>query len=453
MKIMEERFDLVVAGAGPGGCTLAAKVAAAGFNVLVLESSEEPGRGRDWVVDVEKTVFDVADVPFPVHEAIREECESEVMLSPVAGHEITLLPAPIIPIRTGIYVRQLANCAREKGAEVRTGSMVSGPVIEAGTVKGVRYKDLNGSVKTVSASLVADCTGISGALRHHTPSDWALNEKVDPRDIVLARREVRKVDIGKATEEVEKGSIRDKVRTGIIAGLGTYSTQLYYLDLEKGYIDILAGIKPDPRLPTPDNWFKQKLEQWPFVEEKIFGDGGAIPIRRTWDSLVGDGFLVLGDCACQVIPAHGSGVASALIAADLASQTTVRSLSEGRCDRSTLWDYCHSFQSSRGALLAFFDVLRKHTDSVSPRDVDKMMKYGILSAEENYSAMVPELYKLGVSGALKKAIKGIPALRILAGFAGASIKANKLMKHYQAYPERYSEQALSSWISSLSDLY
>ena len=67
--------------------------------------------------------------------------------------------------------------------------------------------------------------------------------------------------------------------------------------------------------------------------------------------------------------------------------------------------------------------------------------------------MVPELYELGVSGALKKVMKGIPALRILAGFAGASKKANKLLKHYREYPEKYSAQALSAWTSCLSGLY
>ena len=453
MRALEENWDLVIAGAGPAGCTLAAKVGAAGTNVLVLEKAEEPGRGRDWIVDVEKTVFDSADVPYPVQDALRDECESEVMLSPVAGHEVTLLAAPIVPIRNGVYMRQLAANAVEKGAEIRTGCTVLGPITEDNAVKGVRYRDINGGESTAYAHVVADCTGLVGAVRRYSLPDWGLSKDVGASDIVLARREVRMVNVEAASAEVQKGSIRNKVRTGIVSGVGTYSTQLYYLDLDKGYIDILVGIKPNPNLPTPDDWFRQKMEQWPFVGDKIFGDGGPIPIRRTWDSLVGDGLVVLGDCACQVIPAHGSGTASALIAADLASKTVGRALSEGRYDRSALWDYCHAFQSGRGALLAYFDVMRKHTDTVGPKDVDKMIKYGILGAEENYSGMVPELYELGVAGALKKAVKGIPALHILAGFAGAGMRANKLMKHYQEYPEKYSVQALSAWISGLSGLY
>ena len=453
MNSVEEKWDLVIAGAGPAGCALAAKSAAHGFKVLVLEREDEPGRGRDWVVDVEKTVFEAADVPFPEGDALRDDCESEVMVSPVAGHEVTLLPAPIVPIRNGAYMRQLAAWAGEKGADIRTGHSVLGPVMEEGALKGVRYKGSNGAESTASASVVADCTGLTGAVRRYTPSEWAIDGDVGPPDIVLARREVRKVDVKAAAGEVEKGKIRNKVRTGIVSGIGTYSTQLYYLDLDEGYIDILVGVKPHPELPTPEEWFKRKLEEWTFVGDKIFGDGGPIPIRRSWDALVGDGFVVLGDSACQVIPAHGSGTASALIAADLASKTVIRALEKGRFDRAVLWDYCHAYQSGRGALLAYFDVMRRHTDTVGPRDVDKMIRYGILSAEENYSGSVPELYELGVSGALKKAIKAIPALNILAGFAGASMRANKLMKHYQQYPEKYSAEALSTWITGLSGLY
>jgi flavin-dependent dehydrogenase len=375
------------------------------------------------------------------------------MVSPLEGHEITLLPAPIVPIRNGVYVKQLAAWAGEMGAEVRTGFAILGPIVEADTVTGVRYRGSNGTESTAHAQVVADCTGIVGAVRRKAPPGWELGGEVGQSEIVLARREVRKIDVDKAAEEVEMGRIRNKVRTGIVAGLGTYSTQLYYLDIDNGYIDILVGVKPKANLPTPEDWFKRKVEQWSFVGEKIFGDGGPIPIRRTWNSLVGDGLVVLGDSACQVIPAHGSGTASALIAADLASGTLIRALGKGRCDRSALWDYCHAFQSGRGALLAYYDVMRKHTDTLGPKDVDKMIKYGILSAQENYSAMVPELYELGVSGALKKAVRGIPALRILTGLAVASLNANKLMKHYKEYPDQYSAQALSAWISGLSGLY
>jgi len=40
---VEEKWDRVVAGAGPEGCSLAAKVASVGLRVLILEAMEEPG--------------------------------------------------------------------------------------------------------------------------------------------------------------------------------------------------------------------------------------------------------------------------------------------------------------------------------------------------------------------------------------------------------------------------
>ena len=84
---------------------------------------------------MEKTVFAAADIPFPEGDALRDDCESEVMVSPVAGHEVTLIPAPIVPIRNGAYMRQLAAWAGEKGADIRTGHSVLGPVIETGAIR------------------------------------------------------------------------------------------------------------------------------------------------------------------------------------------------------------------------------------------------------------------------------------------------------------------------------
>jgi hypothetical protein len=70
-----------------------------------------------------------------------------------------------------------------------------GPVMEAIAVTGVRYRGSDGGESLAFAPVVADCTGLTGAVRRGTPSQWRLAGDVDPSDIVLARREVRRVDV------------------------------------------------------------------------------------------------------------------------------------------------------------------------------------------------------------------------------------------------------------------
>jgi len=109
---------------------------------------------------------------------------------------------------------------------------------------------------------------------------------------------------------------------------------------------------------------------------------------------VGEGLLLLVDSAFPVIPTHGSGTASALIAADQASRAVISAHGEGRSGREELWGYCHAFQSGRGALFAYYYAVGLHTDRLKTRDTDRMIKNGILTAEETYSGVVPELLKL-----------------------------------------------------------
>jgi hypothetical protein len=223
----------------------------------------------------------------------------------------------------------------------------------------------------------------------------------------------------------------------------------FYLDIEGGFADILVGIKPSAGLPTADERFDQVLGEAGFIGEKIFGDGGPIPIRRPLDTLAADGLVVLGDSACQVIPASGSGTASALIAADIASMVVGRALGEGRWDRTALWGYCREFQSRRGALLAYYDVLRAFTDTMESSDIEWLIAKGILTAEEITSGLVPRVFRPRPAAMVQKLLRGYGRPGLLTAFAATGIRAQRLMGHFRKYPERYSESALEDWVESL----
>lgn len=441
---MATEWDLVIAGAGPAGCALAAKSAARDAKVLLLEKSLEPGTGRDWIVDIENSAFEVAGVPFPSGEALWREPERTVLVSPNREHRVELPPTPLTPVRNGVYVRQLAAWAVESGACLRTGCNVSGPLLEGGKVRGVVIEE-EGDEEAIRADLVADCTGISGTVRRSTPEHWGLSDAAGAPDTVVARREVRRIDVEAAAKVVEKGILPDRLRLDRTSAHGTYSVEAVYLDLEGGFIDILVGIKPSFGINATDKRFDEILEGWPFVGEKIFGGGGPIPIRRPLDAPAADGLLVLGDSACQVIPAHGSGTASALISADLASETIARAIGERRFDRAALWDYCFRFQTGRGALLAYYDVMRKFADTLDSNDLDELMARRVLTGEEVFSGLVPEPFKPRPMSLIKKVARGYGKLPLLIGFARTGLKAQKVMRHFKRYPESFNPETLAEW--------
>lgn len=441
---MSDRWDLVVAGAGPAGCALAAKVAASGARVLLLERESEPGAGRDWVVDVERGTFAAARVPEPTADEVFVEPEKTLLVTSDRKYAIELLPAPVVPVRNAAYVRKLAEWAVDSGAVLRTSCPVSGPVIEAGAVAGVVTAAKGEAEEEVRATIVADCTGISGALRRKTPRAWRLADEVSPSDVVLARRETRSIDGGAAAAAVETNSVMDKVRVDRSGAQGVYSIETCFLDLDRGFVDILIGVKPGSG-PDADERFEEMLRQRPYIGEKVFGDGGPIPIRRPLDTFVADGFVTLGDSACQVIPAHGSGTASALIAAELASLSILRALEQGRGDRQALWGYNHAFQSGRGALLAYYDVIHRHTSNLTVEDLTALITGGFLGAREVYSGLIPEVPRVGAAGFASKARGALESLPLLARFAKAGMAAARTMEHFRDYPPFYRPGAVEDW--------
>lgn len=444
-----EGWDLVVAGAGPAGCALAAKVAGAGWRVLLLEREQEPGAGRDWVVDVGPGTFAEARVPEPRPEELFSEPGRTLLVTSDGECTVDLLPAPLVPVRNAPYVRRLAGWASDSGAELRTRSTASGLLLHRGAAAGVVVSS-GGGESRVEARMVADCTGIAGALRRQTPASWLMSEAIRAEDTVLARRETRLVDVPLAQGEVNAGRMIDGVRLDRIASQGVYSVETCYADLAKGFIDVLIGVKPGSG-PTADERFDAFFAGRPCVTEKVFGDGGPIPIRRTLAGLVGDGMLVLGDSACQVIPAHGSGTASALLAAEMASRSVLRALETGRRDRQVLWGYAHAFQSGRGAVLAYYDVIRRYTETLQPSDVDALVANGLLGPLDVYRGLIPEVPRLSARELLARAPAALRVPGLLAGIARAGSLAGRVRAHYMAYPTAYRPGELEAWAERMPD--
>lgn len=440
-------WDLVVCGAGQAGCALAAKVASGGGRVLILERSASPGEGRDWVVDVASGTFLAAGVPEPDAGELFEEPDATYLVTTERDRMVELHPSPLVPVRNAAYVKRLADWAVERGAVLQTERTVIGPLIEGGSVGGV-VLSAGGREEVVTASITADCTGISGAVRRMTPAAWHMSDALDPSEIVLARRETRLIDRDAARGEVRTGHMMDRARLDRIGTQGPYSIETCFLDIERGFADILIGVKPGSG-PDADDRFEAFLAERPWIGERVFGDGGPIPIRRPLDTFVADGLVVLGDSACQVIPAHGSGTASALIAADLCAESVLRALDTDRADRSVLWGYNHGFMLARGAVLAYYDVMRRHTDTIDVADLNTMLRTGVLGPDEVFSGLFPEVPRLGPREIASKLPGMMKLLRLMPGVIRSGHLAGRLMRHFVDYPPLYRPGRLEDWIRAM----
>jgi len=192
-------------------------------------------------------------------------------------------------------------------------------------------------------------------------------------------------------------------------------------------VSLLAGTIPAEGHAAGGEVLGEFVAGQSWIGERISGGAGLIPLRRPYDVL-GDGAVALvGDAACQVFSAHGSGVGFGLVAARLLADA----LAEGR----GVLGYAAAWQRRYGGLAAAYDVLRRWTQASAPAVVGRLMDAGVLT-EPTLRRGVEQRPPSASPGELARAI---PALvrepRLGAGLALVAARMLALGPVYAGYPD------------------
>jgi digeranylgeranylglycerophospholipid reductase len=152
-----ERYDVVIAGAGPAGAQCARDLAAREYDVLVLETEPEdefPGRSNKSTGGTFPSMMASFGIP---DDVVMQFTDSVVLESP-SDHVVQEQAGAVLEF--GEFKQFLVDDGRERGAEYRFGSRVSKPITEDGEVVGVRYD----GDREVYGDIIVDATGPSAPL-------------------------------------------------------------------------------------------------------------------------------------------------------------------------------------------------------------------------------------------------------------------------------------------------
>jgi digeranylgeranylglycerophospholipid reductase len=434
-------YDLVVVGAGCAGCVAAERTARQGFKVLLLDRQPVDSLGHTWVNGVERTVFDRLGIPVPTGEETMVSPLSSRLVSPSGKYHIETTSTPTMEVRMSVFTRRLLSQATAAGAEFRDGVAAAGPLLEKGRVAGV----FTTSGEEIPARVVIDASGWQAVLRHGLPGDSPVPRDIEDSCMVTAWREQRRFSPGEAPDVLSVLGIPPGVSVSRVGWRGGYSVLMLHWDPRESELDILVGFNKAEADESAGTFVADFLADKRIGGETVYGGGGLIPVRRSLDILVDHGFALAGDSACMVIPAHGSGVASSLIAGDLAARTICRCLRENDTSRENLWEYAAAYQRGRGALMAYFDVTRGLTDNFGQEDMEKLVGF-VMTPGDVEAGLRAE--PLGID--LKDALRRLRSLRhpvFTARFAWLASAAITLKKLYEDYPERYDPARLGEWRS------
>ena len=395
---MSSSADVVIVGAGSAGAAAAVFLAEHGVSVVMIERRALDEAGARWVNGVPLSAYREAGLAPPEAPELRGGPSPFHLTSPsgarvvIDGHEVVEIDMRHLIAR--LHARALSLGVRMLG-DTRFHSL---------TADGIET-----SAGTIRARIVIDASGLAGARLLDQPAP-------DRIDLCAAAQEVREVRDPHAaraffaTHDVAPGGV-----LGMVGAAGGYSVVDVHLAHDAREISILTGSIPALGHPSGKALLDRFCDEHAWVGPRIFGGSGAIPLRRAYDRIASEHVALVGDAACQVFPAHGSGVGAGLIAARLLADTIARG--------APLRDYERAWHRRRGALHATYDVLRRWNQTLAPAQIDRLIASGVLdpiTARAGLDQRLPAIAPRALARQAR-ALLGEPLLR--QGFARAAARA------------------------------
>lgn len=438
----EYSADVIVVGAGSAGCYFAWQLGKAGFRTLVLEAKTLESLGKHIeIFHMDKIRFDEFDIPHPGHD--------ELIHTEEVGYNWSPDLKVSQPVRYTIYVmsmpaflRRMHRYAQECGAAILERAEVDGVIMNGDYVTGVTgTKD--GEPFQARAKLVVDASGLKAAVRTKLPDSFGVeNKPVPPEDCLYVCLEYR-----------------DEIPVGFPTGSNSYLFHKAFWNKSWGDGAIL-GIGQ----PNSFDYAWKKHKEW---REEYFGNPGkvlyrrqgAIPYHHSPFSLVGNGFLTIGDAANQNKPFSGEGVTSGFTAARTASQVAEAALLSGDLSREALWQYNLRYMRGQGAKFAAGLAQLPAVAELTRQDVNYLFRRGIIFSSSDFEELNREYeINMGTGKLLKTAavlvwgvVSGQFSMGSLKKFLAASSQAGKIKALYLKFPETpagfpaWEEEAARLW--------
>ena len=318
---MADRYDVVIAGAGPAGAQCARDLATRDYDVVVLETEPEVDFPRQSNKSTAGT-FPSMMSSFGIPDDVVMSYTDDVVLESPNNYYESYQPGAVLEFAD--FKRFLVEDGRKNGAEYRFDSRVSRPILdESDSIEGVRY---NGD-EEVYADVVVDATGPAA------PIASAL-------DVVDLERENQAIGIEYEMENVELNHPEyADLRRAMMLRLdhdiapGGYSW-IFATGEDSAKVGI-CYIQNDRHREfaedgkTVDDYLTEWINRDPrFADaERIEGKvhRGSAHIQMP-DQMHTDGFLAIGDTVPTIDPLWGEGIHKGMKSARAAAAAIDRCL-------------------------------------------------------------------------------------------------------------------------------
>ncbi len=440
---MECKFDVLIAGGGPGGTVAAYHLSRMGFNIALFEQ-----RGWDdvWGKPCGDAIgahhFPNAGLPEPPATAIRNRINGVLIYSPSRETVYRVRGEGYIIDRRRLG-QWLLREAENRGAELHLGASVKRPIVENGRVVGLVVEE-RGRRFECRGRVVIEATGYPMVVKRFLPREWPVSEQLDPRDSNIAYREVQELDV----EPEYPDHIRIYIDQSIAPG------GYWWFFPEGGTrINIGLGVQGGVGNPPPTVQFRLLYERGLAPKpRRVLEQGGAVvPTRRPADSLVGPGVMVVGDAGFTVNPVHGGGIGYAFYSAMLAARAFEEAYNRGCFEERCLWSLNTSYMRTLGAKQAALDVFRLFLQRLSNEEIEYGMSKRLVPETDVYFTSTHGELRVSVVEKALIVLRGLRRPSLLAKLKLVADYMGRAKRLYQEYPE--SPEGLPAWRERVKALY
>lgn len=414
-----KHFDVVVVGAGPAGAHVAGQIALQGRTVALLDRRPMDDAGAQWHNGVVAWQFEEAGVAPPVPDEITPGKGTGRMFAPDGTLAGVVTDAPTVRADMGALGRSLRAIAMDAGVEL-VGQIggVDTDVDHAGRMRALDVEVRTGGDHGVStvryqADLFVDAAGRTGVLRRHAPAlaRWCPpvsgDELCSATDAVIA---IGDRDGARRFLDAHGAVPGDSV--SVLGNAGGWSTWAVRPSEDLTRVAVLVGCVANGRYGTGPKLLADLSKTLDWLGDVTEVGTGVIPLRRPYARFTAPGLALVGDAACQVFPAHGSGIGSSLLAGRMLVDAVADAADCG--DEHLLWRYQHAFQSRFGGMFAALDAFRRMSTELGSNGVNRMVHAGLFDpdvatqvldqkwAQPSLSAVPRNLWGLATSPELAK---------------------------------------------------
>lgn len=443
--------DIIICGGGPSGMGAAYTLAKAEKSIIVFDKKPHNLIGNKVCGDalnpsISDEVYNLVGLPKPdpAKQELVEYLDKMILAGKRESSTIKIggKSATVDRLR---YGQALIHAVEEfSSVQVVGNARVIEPLVENMQVIGVKVS-INGKEKTAHAKIVIDATGINGIVRRRLPENMCTKfpRKTARKDILISYREIIKTKEPHQFQHemlIKYEPEMDPVYPG------------YYWFFSRGTheLNIGLGYFIDKKADMTIKEMNEKIRRRYFKDDEIEiieSQGAQIPARLPLQSLVHNGFMIVGDAGAFANPMNGEGHGPALISGINAAFVAISALNANDVSEKALWDYnkfaWKRYGSQYGMGLAMINFVNK----LGYDQFDWLLSKKVITEED----ILDQLDEKGISNReiIKRAMKIIYKPKILFYLKKTISYADNLKKHSLNYPDY---ENFNEWNAKLEKL-